>query len=549
MTNILSVGKSALNAAQVGISVTGHNIANANTEGYSRQTISQQTKPAQNFGYGYVGQGTDVTTIERVFNETLAKQMNNSYSVYEGVDTHKSNLDQINTMLADSEAGLNPAMNDFFASIQNLSANASDIPSRQVMLSSSNALANRLNSMGDRLNSLQQDVSNQITGYVSSINGIASQIQSLNVTIQDSLGATGTPPNDLMDQRDNLVTELSKMIKTSVLDDGAGGYNVFVGKGLPLVIGKDQYQMVATQNPTDPTRMEVGYSSKGKVTILGEQSLDGGKLGGLISFREESLDLTQNRLGQIGLVLAQKMNDLQAGGFDLNGDAGTDLFSVPEPTVTGHTDNTGTAIVSSTIADPDAVTSSDYRIKYDGTNYNIIRSDDNNIQSFGSLPQTVDGVTFQIDSGTMLAGDEFKIMPTHGVAEEFKVVIDDPNMLAMAGSATGGPSDNENGLLMAKLQLEAVVQGPNDAVNKTTFSSAFAQLTSLIGNQANELSVIGTAESSALDAAIKNMQSESGVNLDEEAANLIQYQQAYQAAGKMMQMASELFNVILQLGA
>lgn len=548
MTNILSVGKSALNAAQVGISVTGHNIANANTPGYSRQTISQQTKQAQNFGYGYVGQGTDVTTIERVFNETLAKQMNNSHSVYEGVNAHKSNLDQIDNMLADAEAGLNPAMNDFFASIQNLSANASDIPSRQVMLSSASALANRFNSMGDRLNTLQQDVSNQIAGYVSSINGIASQLQSLNVSIQDALGATGTPPNDLMDQRDNLVTELSKMIKTSVIDDGSGGYNVFIGNGLPLVIGKDQFDMVAAQNPTDPTRLEVAYSSKGKVTILGKDSLDGGKLGGLISFREESLDFTQNRMGQIGLVLAQKMNDLQAGGFDLNGDPGTDLFQIPSPAVSAHADNTGTAVVSAAIATPDSVTSSDYRIKYDGTNYNIIRDDDNKIQSFGSLPQTVDGITFQIDSGAMLAGDEYKILPTRKVAEEFKVLIDDPNKLAMAGSATTGPSDNENALLMAKLQLEAVVQGPNDAVNKTTFASAFAQLTSAIGNQANELSVISTAESSALDAAIKNMQSQSGVNLDEEAANLIQYQQAYQAAGKMMQMASELFNVILQLG-
>ncbi len=549
MTNILSVGTSALNAAQVGISVTGHNIANANTEGYSRQTVSQQTKQAQNFGYGYVGQGTDVTTIERVFNETLAKQMNNSYSVYEGVETYKTNLDQIDTMLADTEAGLNPAMNDFFASIQNVTTNASDIPSREAMLSSANALANRLNSMGDRLNEIQQDVSSQITGYVSSINGIAEQLQSLNTSIQDALGATGAPPNDLMDQRDSLVTELSKLIKTSVLDDGAGGYNVYVGNGLPLVIGNDSFEMVATQNPTDPTRIEVGYNSNGKVTTLGEESLDGGKLGGLISFREESLDTAQNRIGQIGLVLAQKMNELQANGYDLNGDAGTDLFEVPEPTVTAHTGNTGTAIVSSTIADPESVTSSDYRIKYDGTNYSIIRSDDNETQTFSSLPQTVDGVTFQIDSGTMAAGDEYKIMPTHSVAEQFKVVIDDPNLLALAGSATGGPSDNENALLMADLQLAAVVQGPNNAVNKTTFSSAFAQLTSTIGNQANELGVISTAESSALDAAIANMQSQSGVNLDEEAANLIRYQQAYQAAGKMMQMASELFDVLLSLGA
>lgn len=549
MTNILSVGKTALTAAQVGISTTGHNIANANTEGYSRQIVSQSTKQSQSFGYGYVGRGTEVGSIERVFNETLAKQMNISHSVYEGVSTHESHIGIIDNMLADSEAGLNPAMNDFFASIQNLTANPSDIPSRQVMLSSAKAMANRINGMGDRLNQLQQDVSTQIAGHVSTINGLAEQIGSLNSSIAAALGSTGNTPNDLMDQRDALVTDLSKIIKTSLVEDGAGGYNVFVGNGLPLVIGDDKFNMVATPSPTDPTRLEVAYSSNDKVTILGKESLDGGKLGGLISFREDSLDLTQNRLGQIGLVMAEKMNELQAAGYDLNGDAGVDIFNVPSPTVTAHSGNTGTAVVSSTIANADAVTSSDYRIKYDGTNYNIIRSEDNKITSFGSLPQTLDGVTFQIDSGAMVAGDEYKIMPTHGVAEEFKVAFEDPNLLAMAGSATTGPGDNENGLLMAKLQLEAVVQGPNDAVNKTTFSSAFAQLTSEIGNKANELSVIGTAEERTLSNSIAAMQSESGVNLDEEAANLIRYQQAYQAAGKMMQMASELFNVILQLRA
>jgi len=187
--------------------------------------------------------------------------------------------------------------------------------------------------------------------------------------------------------------------------------------------------MAAVPNPTDPTRIEPAYVSNGNVTILGQNSVDGGKLGGLIEFREDSLDLAKNRLGQIGLVLATKMNEQQAAGYDLNGNAGAPLFEVPTPLVTAHSENTGTAAVSATMSDPSAVTSSDYRIKYDGTNFNIIRDEDNTIRSFASLPQTVDGIDFGISSGAMAAGDEYKIRPTSTVAEEFKVAFQDPNLM------------------------------------------------------------------------------------------------------------------------
>lgn len=548
MSDILTIGKSALAAAQVGIRTTGHNIANVNTPGYSRQIVSQETKTSQNFGYGYVGQGADVSSIERVYNDIYAKQMINAQTNSEGIETYKAQLSPIDNLLSDTEAGLNPAMNDFFASVKSTNANASDIPTRQTMMSSAQTLANRINSMSNRLSEIQGDVSQQITGHITSVNGIASQISRLNDVIDKAIGADGNTPNDLMDQRDQLVSELSKVIKTTVVPQGQGSYNIFIGNGLPLVIGTDTFNLAATPSPTDPTRMEVAYSSNDKLTVLGKESIDGGKLGGLIHFRAESLDDTQNKIGQIALVLADKFNTQHKAGFDLNGNAGGDFFDVPAPVVGTHSGNTGTAVVSSVIADASQVTSSDYRIKYDGTNYNIIRSADNKITSFGSLPQTLDGLTFQIDSGTMNAGDEYEIRPTRQLGDSFKLAFTDPNLIAMAGSAGTGPSDNENGLLLSKLQLDNIIQGPNDAVTKLSFSTAFANLTSNVGNKAHELNVIGAAEAQILSTATATMQSESGVNLDEEAANLIQYQQAYQAAGKMMQMADELFNVLLSIG-
>jgi len=554
-SNILSIGTSALAAAQVGISTTGHNIANANTEGYSRQKVTQGAAQAQNFGYGYVGQGTTVTSVTRVFNDLLAKQVVNSQSSSQSINTYKSQLSTIDSMLSDSTAGLNPAMSDFFASLKSVTANASDIPTRQSMMSSAQSLASRLNMMGNRLGEMQSDVNTQISGHVTSVNGYAEQISKLNQAIENSISVFGNTPNDLMDQRDLLVSELSKVIKTTVVPQGQGSYNVFVGNGLPVVVGNDTFKLTTTSSPTDASRLEVGYVSQSKVTVLGKESLVGGVLGGLVQFRSESLDQTQNSLGQIALSLASEFNTQHRAGFDLNGNAGIDLFSIPTPVVSKNTGNTGNATISSAVVTPTSVTSSDYKLKYDGTNYSVIRTADGQSSNFASLPQTVDGLSFNLDSGAMNAGDEFVIRPTKYVADSFKLNFTDPNLLAMAGTSSlggatvSGGSDNENGILLSKLELSASVQGPNNATVKQSFSSAFAHLVSTVGNKAHELNVTGASEDQILSSAKAALQSESGVNLDEEATNLIRYQQAYQAAGKMMQIATDLFNVLLQLGS
>lgn len=548
MSDILSIGKSALASAQVGIATTGHNIANANTPGYSRQIVSQEAKQPQNFGQGFIGQGSNVTGVSRVYNEMLARNVINSQTASNGIETYKTQLSPIDNLLSDNEAGLNPAMNNFFSSVKNVNANPSDIPTRTAMLSDAQALANRYNTMSNRLNQIQEDVNTQVEGYVTEVNGIAEQITRLNSIIQNAINVEGKQPNDLMDQRDQLVSDLSKVIKTTVVEQGTGSYNVFVGNGLPLVIGTDNFDLAATPSPTDPGRIEVGYQSRNKITILGKDSLAGGALGGLVEFREESLDSAQNKIGQLALVLADQFNQQHRQGFDLNGDAGGDLFTIPGPVTTAHSENTGTASLGAVVADSTAVTSSDYKIKYDGTNYNITRSGDGNVTSVGSLPLTLDGLTISIGSGAIAAGDEFVIRPTQSVAESLKLAFTDPNKLAFAGSATTGPSDNENGLLLSKLQLDAVVQGPNDSTTKMSLTKAFATLTSEVGNKAHELNVTGAAEAQVLETATASFQSEVGVNLDEEAANLMRYQQAYQAAGKMMQMADEMFNVLLSLG-
>ncbi|OYY50487.1 MAG: flagellar hook-associated protein FlgK [Methylophilaceae bacterium 17-44-8] len=650
-SNILSIGKSALNAAQIGLSTTGHNIANASTPGYSRQVVVQAAAQAQNFGYGFIGQGAEVTGVSRVYNEILARQMISLQSTGAAYTTYGNQLNAIDNMLSDETAGLNPAMNDFFAGVQALASKPNDIPTRQTMLSNAQSLVNRFNSMDSRLNEIEQGVNNQLVSSVSLVNSYAKQIASLNDIIEQSISTTGNVPNDLMDQRDQLISELSKQIKTTVVPQNQGTYNVFVGNGLPLVVGEDTYNLVTTTSPTNPSRIEVGYQSASKVTVLGASSLSGGAIGGLVQFRSESLDQVQNQIGQIAVALAGSFNAQHAQGLDRNGQPGGPLFNIPAPVATSSSLNTGNGELSAQIVDPSLVTSSNYRVQYDGTNYKVTRLSDQSAQTYASLPQTIDGLTISQASGTINAGDDFLIQPTANAAATLSLAIKDVNKLAVGspvlssslgvgntgsgaisavkvdstyassplstalnftynsglpstltlapstlpvtvtyggvsttypagapitytsgatvsvsgtsfalsgtpangdqftiapGTSTGA-GDNRNGLLLADLQTIGNV-AMLGSTSKNTYTTAFSQMVSSVGNKSRELKVTGEAEVKALGQATAAMQSESGVNLDEEATNLIRYQQAYQAAGKMMQIASELFDVLLQLG-
>jgi flagellar hook-associated protein 1 FlgK len=645
MADILSIGKSALSAAQLGLSTTGHNIANAATPGYSRQVVVQAAAKAQASGNGFIGQGTEIAGISRTFNEILAKQVVSSQASSASSATYASRLGTINNMLSDSAAGLNPAMSDFFNSMSDLAANPSDTPTRQSMLSYSQSLVNRFQSTNSRLNEIRNDVNTELTANVNLVNTYAKQIASLNNAIENAVSSDGNPPNDLMDQRDQLVTELSKQIKTTVVPQGAGSYNIYVGNGLPMVIGKTLMSLTTESSPTDPSQLEVSYQTSGKSTVLGASSLPGGAIGGLLQFRSESLDSVQNKVGQIALVLADTINTQHKLGVDLNGNPGGNLFNIPSPSITSNTNNNiiTNAVISSQVVDSRAITSSDYRLQYDTSNapnsYKITRLNDSTVQTFNSLPQTVDGLSFNLTSGSFTNGDDFVIRPTRNVATNISLAITDGKKLAV-GSATlsavpnttnvgvatistppsgstltgtlgltyatgipatltmspstqpvtvtvagiptvyppgspitytsgatiavgglsfvisgtpadgdkftissGGPGDNRNGLELANLQNQSILNN-----NSTSYSSAYSELVSGVGNKTREMNIISTAEAKVLEQATTAMQSESGVNLDEEATNLLRYQQAYQAAGKMMQIASQLFDTLLQLG-
>lgn len=645
MPNILSIATSALAAAQAGLATTGHNIANQKTPGYSRQLVIQTSLGGQNLGGGYIGSGTTVETVQRVYNEFIAKQVVAAQGSASQLQSYSDQISKINNMLADSSTGLTPVIQDFFKGIQDLVNNPGASPSRQAMLSGAESLAARLQTMNGQLNAVREGVNTEITASVTNINAYAQQISQLNNAISKAQNSDGQPPNDLLDQRDYLVSQLAKETKVTV-NKQSSGYSVFIGNGQPLVVGTSVYQLTTVASSTDLGRLQVGYVTNGTTVTLPEEAITGGKLGGLIEFRNKSLDPIQNSLGRIALGIAETFNAQHRLGQDQNGNLGGDFFNSAQPAVNADFNNTGTAVIGATISNVSALTTSDYRVSYDGANYSVTRISDNaSMYSGATFPATtIDGVDLTMTSGPMAAGDHFMVRPTVNGAADFNVLIKDLSKIAAAapivtgatstntgsgaisagsinaaftaatvatpvtltynsagGTLTGFPAtmpvtvttngvpttyaagaavpytagstisfggaeiklsgapadgdtfkisantngqgDSRNMLALGQLQTTNVLQG-----GTANYNTAYSQLVSLVGNKTRELQVNSAAEGGLLKQMQTTQQSESGVNLDEEAANLIQYQQAYQAAAKVMQAVSDMFDILASLG-
>ncbi len=547
MANIFTIGQGALLAAQTGLTTTGHNIANAATPGFSRQAVTQTSATPQQTGFGFIGGGTQVTDVRRLYNEQLGQQVLSAQSAKSALDSYYSQISRIDNLLADPAAGLSPALQGFFKGMQDLAGNPSSAPARQSALSAAETLATRFQSMDGQLNELRQNVNSEITSSVSSINFYGSQIAQLNNTIlQAQAGSDGKAANDLLDQRDQLIADLGKETRVSVVRQD-GNVNIFIGNGQPLVLGAQTFTLVAQPSVTDPGRVEVGVLNNGITTMLAESSLPGGRLGGSLAFRSGTLDPAQTSLATMATTLAATFNAQHRLGQDQNGNPGGDFFTVSGTTASGFTvaiadtaaiaaaapvrtaalaANTGSGTISAGVVDaayPAAPLSAPVTLVYDALANTL---DTIPAGALAGFPQAYSsGAT--ISSG----GITFAISGAPGDQDKFTI-----------GPNTGGVGDNRNALLLGALQTAKTMEG-----GTTSFQGSYARLVNLVGNKTRELEVTSRAETQLLAQAIQAQQSVSGVNLDEEATNLLRYQQAYQAAGKVMQVANELFDVVLSI--
>lgn len=643
-----SVGVGALNAAQLGLTTAGHNIANVNTEGYHRQVVSQATNVPIMTGSGFVGQGAHVDTIKRVYSQFLDSQVSQAQTEGAYLDTYQVQIKQIDNILADPSAGLSPALQDFFKAVGDVATSPQSIPSRQSLISGATALTTRFQTLDLRFSELRDGLNSQISSAVGNINSLAQQIANVNTQIVVQTSNSNQPANDLLDTRDTLISQLNQLVRATVVRQDDGTFNVFIGNGQPLVIGQQTFNLSATPSPEDQGRIEVGYQSGAGTIILPNGSLSGGTLGGLLDFRVSTLDVAQNSLGRIAMSIAQDFNNLQAIGQDLNGVIGQDFFDLPTPTVIPSVKNTGTGTLTGVVDDASVLTLSNYKIQVTGTgpnSYSITNLTTNAITAGyndATLVNAIPGVQLTLGGvWSPAVGDVFGVMPTRDAAKNISLsstisaatiaaaapmitsattantgtgkisagsvdqatqpplnaaikntvrlvftsattfdVIDDTAATTLAtgvaytptgdisfngwitqisgipatgdtftiAANTSGVSDNRNALLMAKLQTANRMEPGGSGTLTTSYQGAYSQMVSQVGNKAAEVNVTAQAQQNLLTQARNSQQALSGVNLDEEAASLLRYQQAYQAAGKMMQIASNMFDTLLSLG-
>lgn len=625
MADFLRTGVSGLLAFQRALDTTSHNIANVNTPGYSRQRAELGTRPAQPYGNGWVGQGTTVQTTRRLYDEFISTQTRTTGSDLGRLDVYTSNAERLNNMFGDSTTGLNATLQNFANAFQGVANSPASVPARQVLLSEANTLQQRLQSYNSRLSDMDNEVNSRLRGEVAEINSIAQGIARLNHEIEiGTARAGGQPPNDLLDQRDALVDQLSGKVSVNAVKQDGGAVNIFIGQGQPLVLGSNASQLTTLQDNFDSSRLGIGLQSTGGPIDI-TANISGGSVGGLLDFRREMLDPAHNALGRISVALVEVVNSQHAEGIDLSGALGGAFFDVGDVQVLGSGLNGGTGTVSATRSGAGALTERDYVLERTGTGWSL--RDANTGASVtmtgtgtGADPFVADGLEIVV-GGTASTGDQFMIRPTRAAVEGLDVLVTDPSRVAAAApirtaidsgntssatisagevldasnaalrngitieftsattysvngvgsfpytpggnidingwrvqisgapavgdsftvsNNTGGSGDNRNALLLADALQRPVLNG-----GTTSLTSGIGSFVGGIGVATRQSQVALEAQTVVHEENLASQDAVSGVNLDEEAANMLRFQQAYQAAAQLIRVADTLFQTLL----
>ncbi|HHA2228933.1 TPA: flagellar hook-associated protein FlgK [Enterobacter ludwigii] len=546
MSSLINSAMSGLSAAQSALNTVSNNISSYNVAGYTRQTTVLGASNSTLTGGGWVGNGVYVSGVQREYDAFITNQLRAAQTQSSGLTTRYQQMSKIDDVLSDTTNSLSTTLQDFFKSLQTLVSNAEDPAARQTVLGKADGLVNQFKTNDQYLRDQDSQVNTAIATNVDQINNYAKQIANLNDQISRLTGVgAGASPNNLLDQRDQLVSELNKIVGVEVSVQDGGTYNVSFGNGYSLVQGSKANQLAAVKSSADPTRTTVAYVDEvaGNVEIP-EKLLNTGSLGCLLTFRSEDLDKARNTLNQLALAFADAMNTQHEAGFDADGNAGGALFNIGSPAVVSNSKNSVPgASISASIADSSQVQATDYKIEYNGTDWTVTRLSDKT--SFTAAPDTngkmsFDGLTINV-SGTATNKDSFIVKPVANAIVNMSVAISDESKLAMASEANGGESDNRNGKALVELQNSKVVGG-----NKT-FNDAYASLVSTVGSTTASLKTSSATKNNVVTQLSNQQQSISGVNLDEEYGNLQRYQQYYLANAQVLQTANTLFDALINI--
>ncbi|WP_193072910.1 flagellar hook-associated protein FlgK [Pseudomonas sp. FME51] len=651
MADLFNIGLSGLRAAQTNLSVTGQNITNVNTPGYSRQTAIRAANSPSQTGAGYMGTGTKVVDIQRIYNQFLTNQVRSTTSAASEVNAYNAQIEELNSTLSSTASGITTGMQNYFDALQTAIEDPASLPARQLFLSEAQGLAGRFNSVHQQLSTQNQFISQQMTGVTQQVSRLAQSVAGYNDAIAKA-SANGSVPNDLLDARDEAIRQLSGYVGVTVVNQDDNSVNLFIGSGQPLVVGKEASVLQATPGRADPSRVDiqlVSGNSAQDVTKL----ISGGELGGLLNYRQDVLDLAFNALGRMSLSIASEFNQQLGKGLDLNGQVGSDLFGDINSDAymalrsRGREGNSSESTLDVRIDDTSALSTSDYELTFTSeAEFTVRRLADDRVLGPFDLNASegdpryaaFDGLDLGDQRGNYQAGDRYLLTPTRSAAQGLSVVMTEPQQLAFAaplgseadlnnrgtgnvnqplmvngpqplelaalkgldteftytetGTGTGvltsedpvleievtlgqpfewevdghkfsmtlsgkpldgdsfsvgfntGVADNRNAQAMSDLQTRQVL-GQGEGARGFSLLDGYGDLVQKVATFTAQSRTEADANHAMLVQATNNRNSVSAVNLDEEAANLIQFEQYYNASAQIIQVARTVFDTLI----
>ncbi|MBX2883450.1 MAG: flagellar hook-associated protein FlgK [Granulosicoccus sp.] len=461
MADPLKTGTNALLAFQRAIATTSHNIANAGTEGYSRQRVEMESVSPVKQHYGYIGYGVNVANIVRMEDQFAEAQLLQTGTELARINTIHNYAGQLDNLLANDSLSLTPSMNSFFGALQDANNHPTDPTVRDNVLGSARHMVSTIKSLYDGMDSTRVQLQRELALTTDEINAITAQIAELDGTIAATAGdGHNRSPNDLLDQRNRLLGQLASQIDITTVEASNGRINIFTGNGQALLSGGTARSLVIMDDPTRASGLTVGLND-GSVEVAISNQISGGKLGGLVDFDRTTLTRAFNELGRITLTLASSTNSQHRMGLDATGLEGVDFFKLGEIHVAEHSTNTGTGIVSATLDDASALSNSNYEVSYDGLDYTLTRLSDNTSVT-GGTTLSMDGMTVNI-AGTMSTTDKFAVSPTRYAAREIDVALSSGGQVALSSAlrTTKSPTSLGSG----EIELEQIADPANASFN------------------------------------------------------------------------------------
>ncbi len=649
-SGIFALGTRTMFANSAQLETVGHNISNANTEGYSRQEVSLATENGRYTGAGFFGRGVRIETVSRTADPYLAREANTTASVSAADQTRLEKLKQLEKVFPTGKSGMGYAASQMLNAFVDVANQPQDMSARQVVLSRAQDFASRMNSSAGQLVALQEGVLNDLKNSAAQVNSIAERIAAVNQQIA-SVKGIGHEPNDLLDQRDQLIHGLNKLIQVSTIEADDGTLGVFVGGGQRLVLGNQAEKLTVSTDEFDPSQGRLSLSDSAGVRPVNQDMILGGSIAGLLKVQNQDIPEARNLLGQMGAAVSWRLNQQQSFGLDLKTPAGTggNMFSDPAMGMQVLPSNKNASSVSSppvsmSIIDARQLRAEDYTLEVDPSTpgqFFLTRSSDPNTPITVSDGDIIDGFAINI-SGAVPVGDRFVLRPVGNTAQNLKMALDKPTGIAAAspfmgtmdtnnrGTATvaslsissvpsatlpplngnlikirftsdsgnydiesppGNPiqssiwqagtpisyngfdlklngvpsngdvvdvavttypaSSNGNALAMLDLRDEDLVGrldlGNGQTAQGANITSAYAQVIGSVGVRVQGAQTAATISQTLATNAKDTLVNKVGVNLDEEAARMIQYQQSYQAAAKILQVAQSIFETLLQV--